>query len=249
MIIILFLITVLGPAIFWLWFFSWRDRAEPEPKKFLFKLFLLGVGLSLVAYAVEGTIFSLVFNDRYEDMIAQSFSDFQTEAHLWEVLLVVAIGGMMEEVLKYLSLKEFVYTNKNFNQISDGIIYGVTLALGFSTIENAGYFISIYSFDTTSVLVVTSIFRGISTTLLHITAAGIIGYALGRMKYTQSHGKGIIVKSLFLAMLLHAAYNVFSMFEAGIVMGFLITFVAFLYLNKKFGLHDSKLVWELKNPR
>lgn len=247
MILILFLITVLGPAIFWLWFFGYRDRAEPEPKKFLFKIFLLGIGAALVAYAVEETIFSLILGEKYEDISSEIFSETGVENYLFEILFIVVAAGIIEEIIKFLLLREFVYESRNFNQISDGIIYAVTLALGLSAIENAGYFINIYSFNTTAVLVATSIFRGVSTTLMHISAAGIIGYALGRVKYTQGHKRGIIVKAVMLAILLHAAYNVFSIHEFGIILSFGITVGAFFYLNKKFSLSESKSVWELRS--
>merc|ERR1711991_181908 len=45
----------------------------------------------------------------------------------------------VEEGLKLFVLYYFVYKMKDFNEPIDGIVYGVTVSLGFATLENYDY--------------------------------------------------------------------------------------------------------------
>ena len=57
----------------------------------------------------------------------------------------------VEEVLKFTVLYSLVYKMKDFNEPIDGIVYGVTVSLGFATLENI-YYVYVLSdyFGTTS---------------------------------------------------------------------------------------------------
>lgn len=242
---VLFFITIIAPVIFWLWFFFLQDRAEPEPKKLLLQIFLLGIGTFLFALAVEGTIFSIIFPIQYQDILQKGLKALGTFSITTAILLFLA--GLIEELLKYFVLWEFAYAKTEFNQIADGVFYGVTLALGFSLVENGLYF---YQLSSASIIVLGSIvlIRGIATMLLHITTAGYIGYGLGKMKFTAGHNKSIVFKFLFLAILLHGLFNVLILLPRGIIFAFPILFFAFIYLLSILKKPETKLVWKLISP-
>lgn len=243
---ILFLITVLAPIVFWLWFFIWQDRSEPEPKRLLIKIFFLGIGTFLFALVVEGTIFTIIFPAQYQNILQRGLEAVGTFSIT--TVLIFLLAGLIEELLKYFVLWEFAYSKTEFNQIADGVFYGVTLALGFSLVENGLYF---YQLSSAPIIIFGSIalIRGIATMLLHITTAGYIGYGLGKMKFTAGHNKSIVFKFLFLAILLHGLFNVLILLPRGIIFAFPILFFAFIYLLSILKKPETKLVWKLISPR
>ena len=52
---------------------------------------------------------------------------------------VFLTAAPVEEGLKLSVLYYFVYKMKDFNEPMDGIVYGVTVSLGFATLENFYY--------------------------------------------------------------------------------------------------------------
>lgn len=243
---ILFLATIIGPVIFWFWFFLSQDRAEPEPKKLLVKIFFLGIGTLFFAIAVEGTLFSMVFTVQFQNILKMGLETVGTFSITTAILFFLT--GLMEELLKYFALWEFTYSKTEFNQIADGVFYGVTLALGFSLVENGLYF---YQLSSAPIIVFASIslVRGIATMLLHVTTAGYIGYGLGKMKFTVDHNKSIVFKFLLLAILLHGLFNILILLPQGINFAFPILFLAFIYLLSLLKKPETKLVWRLISPR
>lgn len=242
LIIGIFLVTVVAPIAFWFWFFIWQDRAEPEPKKLLFKTFALSIGVFLFSVWVEGFIDAVFFGSNDLDLLGN--------APVLSAALVISVfsAGIIEEFFKYLALKEFIYRRVEFNQIADGIFYAVTLALGFAFIENSLYFSRFYAEASVGTLAIDSLIRGIATTLLHITAAGLIGYGLGKAKFDSGHRKSIIVKYLASAIILHGGFNVIIVFSSGILFAFPLVFLVFLYLLMRLRKIETKLVWRLVTP-
>jgi RsiW-degrading membrane proteinase PrsW (M82 family) len=244
---LLFLITVLAPVAFWLWFFIWQDRSEPEPKRLLIKLFFLGIGVNIFAIAVEGTIFSILLPAQFGEILKggtiQTITTFSAA-----IAVLFFLAGIIEELLKGFALWGFIYHKIDFNQIADGVFYAITLALGFSLVENILYFYQLYS-TTTTIFVFGSLVRGIATTLLHITASGIVGYGLGKMKFTVGHRRSIILKSLILAMLLHGFFNFLVLLPGGIIIAFPLIFFVFIYLIKILTKPETRLVWKLVKPQ
>ena len=49
------------------------------------------------------------------------------------------LAGFTEEPLKFLVLYFFIRKRKSFNEPMDAIVYGVTISLGFATLENLQY--------------------------------------------------------------------------------------------------------------
>lgn len=239
---ILFLITVIAPIAFWFWFFIWQDRSEPEPKKLLIKTFFLGVGITIFAIGVEALFFSVFFSHQYKDFLSTDIASGVAKFS-FSTALIVFLAGFIEEILKYFAVWEFVYRKVEFNQVADGVFYAITLALGFSFTENILYFYKLSS-GSTNFFVISTLVRGIATVLLHITATGIIGYALGKMKFTAGHKKSIVVVGLALAMLLHGLFNILN-----ILIAFPLVLLVFLYLLYILQKPEARTVWRLVYPK
>lgn len=238
LLIFLFLISIIFPAAFWWYFFIWQDRAEPEPKKMLIKMFFLGIGAAFLAGALNAIVVLFVFpadeTDIFSLMNEVSFAG----------LLFASLAGVVEELLKFFALREFIYAKKDFNQIADGFFYATALAIGFVVVENSFYLYLLYREETKMFFISASLIRAVATAMMHMTSAGILGYAFGKMKFSVGHSRWIVFAALLLAMSLHIAFNLLVSFEL-LSVAFLIVFLSFLALLRSVHKQRSQLVWKL----
>ena len=159
------LILAVVPAVVWLAFFYRRDRLEPEPRTMVLGEFVLGV---LVATAIAIPIVDQVF-----DVASWMFAS--PLVHLAGGILVV---GVVQEGLKYLTVRLSVYGSREFDERTDGIIYGTAVGLGFATALNVAFVV-----DSGGVDLGTGAIRIVLTSLAHASFGGVIGYFLGRQKF------------------------------------------------------------------
>lgn len=159
------LILAIIPAIVWLAFFYRQDRLEPEPRTMVIGVFVLGL---LVATAVAIPIVDRVF-----DVGAWLFTS--PLVHLAGGILVV---GIVQEGLKYLTLRLSVYGSREFDERTDGIIYGTAVGLGFATALNVAFVVESGGVD-----LGTGAIRIVLTSLAHASFGGVIGYFMGRQKF------------------------------------------------------------------
>ena len=148
------------PAMLWLCLFYSRDLKDPEPKKVIAKTFLLG---SLAALPFLGFRALLDLTGAHSILIGG--------------ITQVIVFAMLEETTKISAAITMVMRHKiEFNQITDGIMYAVSTALGFAFIENTQYFILLFKGnpDIISTLwIVTS--RSLGTLLAHALFSGLNG--------------------------------------------------------------------------
>ena len=135
-----------------MWYFYKKDTLEPEPQSFIIKTFLLG---ALVGIPV--TLIELPF----------TFSEF---------ILAVFVAPVIEEFAKYFVVRKTIYSNVEFDEPIDGIIYAAAAALGFASLENISYLLSAYyqnHFEETYVV------RALLSVPGHVLFSSMWGYALG----------------------------------------------------------------------
>jgi RsiW-degrading membrane proteinase PrsW (M82 family) len=159
------LILAVVPAAVWLGFFYRRDRLEPEPRTMVLGAFVLGL---LVATAIAIPIVDQVFD-------VGSWLFASPLVHLAGGILVV---GIVQEGLVYLTLRLSVYPSREFDERTDGIIYGTAVGLGFATALNVAFVV-----DSGGVDLGTGAIRIVLTSLAHGSFGGVIGYFLGRQKF------------------------------------------------------------------
>ncbi len=159
------LILSIIPAIVWLGFFYRQDRLEPEPRTMVVGVFILGL---LVATAVAIPVVDRVF-----DVGLWLFDS--PLVHIAGGILVV---GMVQEGLKYLTLRLSVYGSREFDERTDGIIYGTAVGLGFATALNVAFVVASGGVD-----LGTGAIRIVLTSLAHASFGGLIGYFLGRQRF------------------------------------------------------------------
>lgn len=177
----------IGPGLLWLWYFYRMDRHEPEPLKLIFKTFFAGLLLVIPAGLLEQfwkpQLISSINNGAWVDFLVMAF-------------LVVAL---IEEGLKTIVLWWMVGKNKNLNEPADGIIYGVTLGLGFASLENL-LWASIFGYGV-------AILRAVVTTLAHASFTGWAGYYIAKYKLESDAKASLVWMGFLVAFLTHGLYD------------------------------------------
>ena len=157
----------LVPAAIWLIAFYRQDRLEPEPKRYVGGVFLLG---AILAVAIGEPIIR---------------DGFQVGSWLYDSLLAGLLGsvfviGFVQEFLTYAAIRYTVYNSPEFDERVDGIIYGAAAGLGYATALNIGYVMGNRGVDLGVGAVQVAI-----TALAHASFSGVVGYFLGRAKFER----------------------------------------------------------------
>jgi RsiW-degrading membrane proteinase PrsW (M82 family) len=126
--------------------------------------------------------------------------------------LVIAL---IEESLKTGFLWWLIGRNKELDEPVDGIIYGITLGLGFASLENL-IWASAFGFGVAAL-------RAVITTLAHATFTGWMGYFIAKYKL-QNQKFSILISGFLLAWASHGLYDflLFLRNPAGSVTAFLL---------------------------
>ena len=183
------LITIL-PSLLIVLFFVKSDRF-PEPANQIIKIFFYGIFLCLPAFYLNTALGDIYANTGLSENLISSFLS----------------AAPVEEILKFTVLYSLVYKMKDFNEPIDGIVYGVTVSLGFATLENI-YYVYVLSdyFGTTSQGL--AILRSFSAIPAHAIFGASMGYFF--MKYSFIQKQNNLAMCLIVPILLHGIYNFFA---------------------------------------
>ena len=162
--IVLGIIMSFIPAGLWLTLFYRRDRFEPEPRSLLLKVFGLGL---VLAWGIGGRVLNILF-----DVDNWLYTNWWTQ--LAGGILVV---GFTQEYLKYIAVRASVYNLEEFDERTDGIIYGTAAGLGYATALNIDLIVASGGVDLGA-----GAFRIAITALAHASFAGVTGYFLAKQK-------------------------------------------------------------------
>ncbi len=186
----LILATIL-PSILIISFFVYSDKFK-EPQGEIIKVFLYGILITIPAFFLNTVISEFFYsNTRVSPGLITSF----------------LTAAPVEEGLKLLVLYHLVYKMKDFNEPIDGIVYGVTVSLGFATLENFYYvYILADHFNTTSMYL--AVVRSFSAVPAHAVFGVFMGYFF--MKYTFIKKGDNLFFAFAVPFVLHGCYNLFT---------------------------------------
>src|SRR3990167_1393786 len=165
------LVLAILPSLVWLFFYL-KEDPHPEPRYWLFIIFLTGMALAPLVISLE-MFLSRIFN-------------FFIALSLESGLLIFIIAPLVEETAKYGAVHLALNKNPVLDEPVDGMIYVIVAALGFAAIENIfatfsfvsigtpGYFTNAFNFLSV---------RFISAVALHGLASGIAGYYFARFYF------------------------------------------------------------------
>jgi len=177
----------LAPGVAIMLYIYFKDKHEREPLALLLLSFLYGILSTVITLSISQPLEILV-RLKENDVIDQFFEAFFKVA-------------FVEEFSKFVFVRFVLFPNKNFNEPFDGIVYAVMVSMGFATLENVIY-VYRYGFET-------GILRMFTAVPAHATFAVMMGYFLGKAKFTHSRGLYFSVLALGTATLFHGAYDYF----------------------------------------
>lgn len=214
--LIFFLIAIVPPILIAYYIYK-KDIYEREPRKYLVNSFLFGC-ISVIPIL----IFEIIFNENLFDSL----------------FMYVFFGiALVEEGFKFIFLRFYMYKKSEFNEPMDGIVYAVMVSLGFATVENISYV-----FGNVGTELSVGILRMFTAIPLHAVCGVILGYYVGKAKFSSEPEKEMII-GLFLATLVHALYNYFIFLGTAFVFSIIVLIIAIVYSKKAIKLfqEDSKL--------
>ena len=197
------LVFALVPAALWLIVFYLQDRLEPEPKGYVMLIFLLGAGLAF-------TIGIPVVRNLLPLPAAEGLRSTR------DVVIAIAhsilIVGFVQEYLKYAAVRYTIFRSAEFDERTDGIVYGAAAGLGFAAAINAHYIVT-----SGGLLLGQAALRSTITALAQASFSGVMGYFLGRAKF-EKMGKAWLPLGLVLAATLNGtvAYALVEVSAAGL---------------------------------
>lgn len=181
------------PAVFWLGFFYLMDRHEPEPKQLVAGVCVLG---ALIAAPLADFVQSQFAPGAALGVAV--VSPFASD----RVLHAVLIAGLSQEMCKYAVVRYTIYLSREFDEPMDGIVYMMACGTGFAVWVN---YHRLASQNHEAYLSIASA-RAVVTTLAHASFAGLLGYVMGRAKFSRRSApvRGTL---LMLGLLCAAAFN------------------------------------------
>jgi protease PrsW len=189
----LFFLFGLVPSFVWLVFYLRKD-AHPEPNSMIIKVFFWGMLATLPAIALELVLRSLFAALPLPDIII--------------LILYIFLGvALVEELLKFLVVRIFVYKNKALDEPLDVMLYMIIAALGFAAFENTLVLFGLESTSPVSHIAALTLVRLVGATFLHALASGTLGYFLARSFFDPKKKHWYFAAGLFFAVLLHGLFN------------------------------------------
>lgn len=196
----LLLIFAVSPSIIWLLFFLRKD-AHPESNQEIIKIFFYGILAALPAVLIEMGIFAEL--NKFKPFLSQHLSSLI----LISTLNICLGAAFVEEILKYLVVKEKVLSSPEFDEPTDAMLYMIIAALGFAAFENILILLPLSSTFLIKEALTLSVLRFIGATFLHGLCSGLVGYFLALSFFETKKRTKLIFLGLGIAILLHALYN------------------------------------------
>lgn len=201
--------VAIAPGLALFSYFYLRKQIAREPSRTLFHTFLYGTILTFPILFLQ-----YVFNQ--EGTFSSPF------------IQNVLFTSSLEEFFKWLILIVTIYKHFDFDDPYDGILYGVSLSLGFATVENVLYLLT-YGLDT-------AFLRALLPVSSHALFGVVMGYYLGKAKFSTGNSHQFLATALLAPLLLHMIYNTI-LSSRGAWLYFMLPFMLFLWW---FGLNRVK---------
>ncbi len=208
------ILATISPIIFVLIFIYFMDKYEKEPIRLLLSNFFLGAVGSVIITTVMYVIIDIPFPLTDRTSIFEQF------------IKAFFVVGLSEEFSKYIVVRYHAQTSREFNEPFDGIVYAVMVSMGFAATENIMY-VAQGGMET-------ALIRGFTAVPAHATFAILMGYYMGKAKFSNNRVL-LNLTGLLLAALFHGAYDFFLFidFIPGIWVGAFISLFIGILLSRR----------------
>lgn len=172
------------PTLILVGFVLYSDRRNKEPVRNIIICLLSGI----LSVALSGYLEQLVM------------------PYIGNNIILTYIFAFIEEISKMAIFFLFVFDNKYYDDMYDGLVYMMLIALSFAGLENVMY---AFSESTIQESISLSIMRDITTIPLHVICGIIIGYFLSLSSFSKDKGRKYIniLLALLLSGALHGTFN------------------------------------------
>ena len=178
------------PALLLVRYYYRQDRARPEPKGLVVKVFLFGVLSALVAIPLE--------------FLASQFQRaFDPRSIAYPLFKAFVVAGLVEEYLKLTVVRLTAWRDPAFDEVMDGVVYTVVAGMGFACLENVLYVMGLGG------SVATALARAFTAVPMHAVSSGLMGYSLGLSRFAASTGaaRALVTRGLLIAVAFHGLYD------------------------------------------
>lgn len=190
--IILLLIAAVLPAAL-LWFYIWKKDPQKEPIRLLVKAVWYGIGIVVPVGILEMGLQYLLFGEG------------QPTSLLGTTLMAFGVAALSEELSKLFVLWLILRKNPYFNEHFDGIVYAVSIGLGFAAMENIGYLI-----EGDDQWIMTAVIRALLAVPGHYAYAVLMGYYYSIYHFVDRSPRTKISILLF-PVVAHGVYDSLAM--------------------------------------
>jgi protease PrsW len=212
----------------------WRfDQYDREPFLLIIRNYLWGA-LGAIFFALVGSYILSFFVSIFIHN-KESLTRIET----------IIIAPFVEETTKGIFLF-FTVNSRKFDNMTDGIVYGGAIGLGFGMTENFLYFIANTGSINTWVMLV--IIRTLFTSVMHCVSTATLGAFLGYAKF-----KNLFYKLTFpflglaSAIFIHFAWNLMISFEKTEPLGFIFMLITILIFIVVFSIsvsNDKSVIYQ-----
>ena len=184
------ILAAVAPVVFLMHFIYIRDKYERDPFISVFMVYVAGF-ITVIPAAFAESLFTWV--DKL-GLIGLAIS-------AWGVIAI------SEETVKYLALRYLAVPLRGFNEVYDGILYGVAVSLGFATVENA-----LYIFISGEQAILVAVLRGLLAVPGHALWGVMMGYYVGKAKFEPDRRRqhALVRRGWLMAVFWHGLYDFFA---------------------------------------
>lgn len=193
----------LAPTLALMSFFYLKDKFEAEPLSAVMRAFLYG---ALLVFPIMFIQYAFTAEGIGQQTFIKSF----------------LLTGLMEEFFKWFVLVYTVYRYNQFDTVYDGIVYGVSISLGFATIENLLYLVS-YGVEY-------AIGRALFPVSSHALFGVVMGFYIGKAQILKTKKNRMLFVGLTFPVLIHGLYDFILVTVQQNWIYFLIPFMIILWM-------------------
>ncbi len=185
---------ILSPALFWMGYFYYKDRFQPEPLERIGAAYILGMAAALACLNALRVLPQVGLPDDPSALMEGDRIGF--------LIYSLAVTGLVEEAFKVAPFFLFVLRFQCFDEATDGILYACFIALGFASVENIRYLPYLEGWELLG--------RAFASPLTHTIFSSLWGYSIGRAHMAGAPRFKAAAVGLSLAAVSHGLFNFFT---------------------------------------
>ncbi len=225
------------PILIYLFILRWLDKYDREPLKLVIIHFLWGMIGAIILTVILGSIVESILSEKINDEYSLIFISSAFTAPL------------IEETVKGIFIL-FTFTKLKFDNLTDGIVYGGSIGLGFGLTENFTYFIR-YT-ESINELIDLALIRNVFAVGIHFSTSAILGSALAFSKFKPFKSKlAYFLTGLFLAVSIHSIFNQTILSDdahsAALIFSTMILVLIYFLMNFSLNLEENIFFYEMND--